>query len=944
MRSIARSGLFLLTLLVFTVVTPTAAMQTSTQEAASLLEAMSPKERVGQLFLITFNGTNPSTDAAVFDLIRNHHISGVVLSSTNGNFVTGEDSAQSLLRLINRLQQAELDSSILGAEENAGTEEVSSQPPGSYVPLLIGVGHEIHTSSLSASIPALSEQPSQMAIGAAWDVDLAESAGEILGRELRALGVNLLIGPSLDVLEDPQISASANLGVRTFGGDPYWVSENGKSYVRGVQVGSDGQVGVIVKHFPGLGSSDRPIEEEVATVRKSLNQLQQIELPPFLAVAGGVPGEEEGIADGILTSHIRFQGFQGNIRATTRPVSLDPEAFSQLLNIEPLKGWREAGGITLSDSMGSRAIRRFYGSLGSGFKGHLVARDAFLAGNDLIYLSNFLEEQYADQAETIRATLAFFTQKYEEDPVFAQRVDEAVLRILQFKLRIMGGEFTPDQILREESALSELGTQNNVALQVARAGASLISPTVEDIRERLGGQPQIGDRILFITDVRMSQQCANCELRPGISVDALEQTVLSLYGPQAAGQVGGWNSSSYTMADLAVYLGDSPQQVLPYTIVEPEEIGSAIQLADWLVFVTLKTDPAVFGSGALRKLLDLRPDIAQDKKVVVFTHDVPYDLDATEISKIDAYYALYAQSPSFVEVAARLLFLEIPVEGASPVSIPGIGYEMIQVTSPDPDQLIRVFIQEQTASGTPIPTPDGYSIGDSAQLRTGVILDKNGNPVPDGTPVRFVITYQGENIPSLLETTTVDGVGIVQINFDRIGTLSIRAESEPARTSEILQINVQDGEPGEVRIITPTVIPTETVVPTNTPEQLTPTPEVTPTVVDSMSPPPPEVTFGDLGIALLGIGLTMVGVAATVPRYVEVGIDKIRLCILAALGGLAGYNYLAFNLPGTQDILSSLGGWGVIAIVLMGAMLVLGGMILWVRSGRKLSLRWPRLP
>ena len=46
----------------------------------------------------------------------------------------------------------------------------------------------------------------------------------------------------------------------------------------------------------------------------------------------------------------------------------------------------------------------------------------------------------------------------------------------------------------------------------------------------------------------------------------------------------------------------------------------------------------------------------RSKRVVVFAHDVPYELDATDISKLDTYYALYGASPSFVSLAARLLF------------------------------------------------------------------------------------------------------------------------------------------------------------------------------------------------------------------------------------------------------------------------------------------------
>jgi beta-N-acetylhexosaminidase len=55
----------------------------------------------------------------------------------------------------------------------------------------------------------------------------------------------------------------------------------GKAYISGLHTGSKSRMVVIAKHFPGRGSSDRSPEEEVATVRKSLEQLKQIELPPF---------------------------------------------------------------------------------------------------------------------------------------------------------------------------------------------------------------------------------------------------------------------------------------------------------------------------------------------------------------------------------------------------------------------------------------------------------------------------------------------------------------------------------------------------------------------------------------------------------------------------------------------------------------------------------------
>ena len=72
-----------------------------------------------------------------------------------------------------------------------------------------------------------------------------------------------------------------------------------------------GKLAVIAKNFPGRGGSDRLPDEEVATVRKSLEQLKLIELAPFFEVTDIADTTRNSIADGLLLSHIRYQGFPG---------------------------------------------------------------------------------------------------------------------------------------------------------------------------------------------------------------------------------------------------------------------------------------------------------------------------------------------------------------------------------------------------------------------------------------------------------------------------------------------------------------------------------------------------------------------------------------------------------------------------------------------------------
>ena len=53
-----------------------------------------------------------------------------------------------------------------------------------------------------------------MAIGATWKTELAQQVGSVLGSELSALGFNLLLGPSLDVVESPNPSARSDRGTQ----------------------------------------------------------------------------------------------------------------------------------------------------------------------------------------------------------------------------------------------------------------------------------------------------------------------------------------------------------------------------------------------------------------------------------------------------------------------------------------------------------------------------------------------------------------------------------------------------------------------------------------------------------------------------------------------------------------------------------------------------------
>jgi len=212
--------------------------------AESLLAAMTPAERIGQLFIVGFQGTDVSEESQIYDAITEYHIGGVVLLAENNNF-TSEDTITQAQQMIRALQEAERSTS----SGDIDPENIAATEFPAYVPLFIGLKQIGNGFPEDQILTGLTPLPSQMAIGATWDVDYANQVGTILGDELNTLGVNLYLGPNLDVLETASNEAASALGVNTYGGDPFWVGEMGKAFISGVHSGSENRVLVVAQNF-----------------------------------------------------------------------------------------------------------------------------------------------------------------------------------------------------------------------------------------------------------------------------------------------------------------------------------------------------------------------------------------------------------------------------------------------------------------------------------------------------------------------------------------------------------------------------------------------------------------------------------------------------------------------------------------------------------------------
>jgi beta-N-acetylhexosaminidase len=887
-------------------------------KAAELMAHLTPEEKVGQLMLVTFRGTDVSENSNIYDLITKYHVGGVVLKRADDNFVGPDNTLTSAWELISNLQTEEFQSSRTEIQNPETNESFSP----SYIPLFVGISQEGDGYPYSEIINGLTPLPNEMTLGATWNPSYAEQVGEILGTELSALGVNLLLGPSLDILEDPSPDDTGNLGTRTFGGDPFWVGEFGQAYIRGVHDGSSNRMMLVGKYFPGRGSSDRPPEEEVATIRKTLEQLKQTDLAPFFAVTGDAP-DAESTVDALLTSHIKYQGFQTNIRSTTRPISFDPQAFNQLMSLPAFSVWRTAGGIMVSDDLGTKAVRRFFSPSGEVFNARFVARDALLAGNDLLYLGDFISSEDTDSYTTIIRTLDFFAVKYREDPAFAQRVDEAVMRILTQKFKIYG-DFQLDRVLTSQSGLEQIGQDDQITFEIARQAATLISPSPDDLDNVLPNPPSLSDNIVFITDSYNVNQCSACPDQPVLEDTTLQDAVLRLYGPESGAQVNRRNMLSFSFENLQTMLDRG---------INRTEVEFHIKNAQWLVITMLDVREQRPLSLALKRFLDERPDLLRDKQVIVFALNAPYYLDATDISKLTAYYALYSKSPQSIDVAARLLYNEIrPLPGSLPVSVNGVGYDLFQATTPNSDQVIPLFLDMPNSKGTPVPEevtpapPPEFQVGDLVPVQTGVIIDHNNNPVPDNTEVHFYLSTVGERSVVVKEIIANTTAGIARATFpiETQGNLVITAHSEPATQSESIPITIA----GERPTITPSATnePTQTLTPSETPTSIT--------LIGTITTPNSPSNQGRLINWLLAIAIGLI-VSWMAYRF-SITLGQVRwsmrigFCVL--IGGLVVYIYFASGLPG-GSWLAGLGGLFAGAMAtLLGNSLGFAAALIWKNS------------
>ena len=190
-------------------------------------------------------------------------------------------------------------------------------------------------------------------------VDDARALYEKAGREMRSVGFNLNLAPSLDI-HQPDNPVIGKYG-RSYGTDPERIVQYGGAFIAGM-----GRAGVAcaAKHFPGHGSSRSDSHDGFVDVSASWNAT---ELEPFRALAKTAPV--------IMGGHLYQKDFSNG----HEPITFSPKALKTVLRGK--LGYR---GVIITDDLDMGAIRKNYALKEACVK-------ALEAGNDLLLLSNSLK-------------------------------------------------------------------------------------------------------------------------------------------------------------------------------------------------------------------------------------------------------------------------------------------------------------------------------------------------------------------------------------------------------------------------------------------------------------------------------------------------------------------------------------------------------------------------
>jgi beta-N-acetylhexosaminidase len=555
------------------------------------LRRMSLEEKIGQLISVGVNATflNQDSDGyrALKHQVEDNHVGGIILF---------RGPVYESVVLMNRMQQIARHPLLISADLEAGA----------------GMRFDDTVNF-----------PWNMAVAATGNPDYARRQGEITAREARALGVQQIYAPVVDVTNN---AANPVINVRSYGEDPQDVARFAAAFIEGAQSG-----GVIAtaKHFPGHGDTATDSHRGLPEIDVDRGRLNAVELVPFRAAINSGVGS-------VMVGHIGLP-------------KIDPTAIKPLPKTAKLKplDTDESGEIIAESATLPATLSPVVGGILKNdlkFAG-LIVTDALSMSGLTIY---FTQEEAAVRA--LEAGADMLLKPADPDAAFKgvsgairsgrltqKRIEESAGKILaaKYDLGLVRQRITPLDQIDLRVASRDVG---GLASEIGEHAITLV---------------RNDDHVVPLGNLQPDTRIFNLAITNGDDRLWIANSLVSVMG------------RSGRMVETVVLDDRSSAADVAKTLQRAK--GADIVIAS--LYGRVRTGQArsvglpAPGAQALLAL------IANKAPIIGISFGNPYLLQS--FPDLRTYLVAYGDMPSLQQAAARAVLGEIDISGKLPISLPG---------------------------------------------------------------------------------------------------------------------------------------------------------------------------------------------------------------------------------------------------------------------------------
>jgi beta-N-acetylhexosaminidase len=497
-----------------------------------------------------------------------------------------------------------------------------------------------------------------MGLAATGSKELAYEVAKATAEEISTCGINLMMGPCLDVLTNAR---NQPLGVRTTGDDPQEVSAYGIAFMKGYR---DAGLATMGKHFPSYGSLEfLGSALDVPTITESLESLSLNALVPF----------RNAIREGLDAMMV------GGCAMSSAGLNVMHACLSEQVVNDLLRNDLNFDGVTISDCLEMEALSHNIGVGG----GTVMAINA---GCDIVLLCR----SFQHQQEAIEG----FKLGLENSMITRERIQVSLRRVLKLKAKCTTWEkaLNPAGI----SLLSQLQPLHttlstkayNTSITVVRDKNRFLPLTniMEPEDELLLLTPLVKPLAASAASRQLSEQASNGSPEPALwersaSVMSGERVFRELGRSLARQRSGRVLHTSYTAN------GVRPQH------------ENLINRASAIIIVTADANRNLYQHGFTKHVSMIcsmqysSGGEKREKPLIVVAVSSPYDFAMD--SSIGTYVCTYDFTETALVSLVKVLYGEFTPAGA----LPGTISQSQKLSQSKQHWLVEVFNEERDSNG-----------------------------------------------------------------------------------------------------------------------------------------------------------------------------------------------------------------------------------------------------